>query len=174
MGCDKISCIMKNAVIGIIWNTDRTRVIAIHRRDIDIWVLPGGGIEENETPEEAILREVEEETGLKSEIIRKVGEYTPINRLASLTHLYECRIISGHLTVGDESRAVEFISIEQLPNNFFPLHYDWIKDARLNHQDIIYKPIDQITYGLLFKYLLRHPIKMLRYAFSRFGFPLNR
>jgi ADP-ribose pyrophosphatase YjhB (NUDIX family) len=39
------------------------------------WALPGGKVEAEETVEEAIVREVKEETGLKVEIIRKIGEY---------------------------------------------------------------------------------------------------
>lgn len=42
------------------------------------WVLPKGKIEPGETPEEAALREVEEETGVRAEILRPAGtsEYT--------------------------------------------------------------------------------------------------
>jgi len=32
----------------------------------DYWTLPGGGVEENKTPEEAIIREVKEEVCLDS------------------------------------------------------------------------------------------------------------
>jgi ADP-ribose pyrophosphatase YjhB (NUDIX family) len=40
----------------------------VQRGDI-VWNFPGGGIEEGETPEEACLREVEEETGFIVNIV---------------------------------------------------------------------------------------------------------
>ncbi len=40
------------------------------------WRLPKGIIEKNESSQEAALREVEEETGVKAEIGEKVGETT--------------------------------------------------------------------------------------------------
>lgn len=45
------------------------------------WVLPKGKVEPGETPEAAALREVEEETGVRAEILRPAGtsEYTYIS-----------------------------------------------------------------------------------------------
>ena len=40
------------------------------------WMFPGGGINKNERPEEAVKREVMEEVGIEVEGLRKIGEYT--------------------------------------------------------------------------------------------------
>lgn len=60
---------------GILFCTPDGRVLLMHRtgeaeKDGDIrgcWAFPGGGIEDEETAEEAARREIEEETGLKYE-----------------------------------------------------------------------------------------------------------
>lgn len=162
------------AVIGIVFNANRDRVLAIRRRDVDVWVLPGGGCEPHETPEQSILREVFEETGLKTKIRRPVAIYYPINRLTRETHVFECERESGELTMGEETREVHFFPVEELPKSFFFLHKDWLQDALIHHPHIIHKEITQITYGTALKLLLKHPIKVLRYLFSRLGFPINK
>lgn len=43
---------------------DRGRVLVGRHRDLDLWVLPGGGAEPGETPPDCAVREVWEETGL--------------------------------------------------------------------------------------------------------------
>ena len=164
---------MKSSVIVIIFNETREQLIAIKRRDVPIWVLPGGGIEENETPEEAALREIVEETGLKVSIKRKVAEYTPKNYLAKVTHLFECQYVSGIPHEGTETKEIHFFSYQNLPKPFFFLHQEWLNDALKNEKGIIRKSIEQVTYFRLFLYFCRHPLWVLRLALSRLGLPIN-
>jgi len=160
---------MKKAAIGIIVTNDN-KVLLIKRRDVPIWVIPGGGIEDGETPADAVTREVYEETGLTVEIVRKVAEYHPINKLSSLTHVFECRSIQGQPTVGPETGDIEFFSIDNFPNNLFPLHRDWINDAFQKFPYVIKRPLTKANYLQGSWYFIKHPIIGLRYILAR----LNR
>lgn len=164
---------MKSAAIGIIFSNDKTRVLVIQRNDVPVWVLPGGGIDLGESPEEAVIREVWEETGLRVNVCRKVGEYTPLNRLARLTYVFECQAIDGTLSTGAETRDIGFYLIEDLPPSFFVVHQDWLQDALRKEKDVIKKPIDRVTYFQVVKFFFQHPLLFLRFALSRLGFPIN-
>lgn len=48
---------------------------ALHWHRLGLWLPPGGHIEENEDPIEAVLREVHEETGMRAEIVPTSGRY---------------------------------------------------------------------------------------------------
>lgn len=52
------------------------KILLIKRRDVPVWVIPGGGIEKGETSEVAAIRETKEESGYDIKIIRKVAEYS--------------------------------------------------------------------------------------------------
>lgn len=45
------------------------RILLVHHRRIGAWVPPGGHVEVDELPHETAIREIEEETGVKVEII---------------------------------------------------------------------------------------------------------
>ena len=70
---------MINVVNAIIKSRDGSRFLAIKRKDgihAGKWAFPGGVVEKGETAEDALKREVKEETGLDiSRIIRKISEY---------------------------------------------------------------------------------------------------
>src|SRR5881296_435111 len=81
---------------------DQGRILLAHRRDIDWWNLPGGGMEVGETVEEALYREVYEETGLQVEIEQLVGVYSkPQKQEVVLT--FRCHVTGGVLKETTES-----------------------------------------------------------------------
>src|SRR5438034_900415 len=111
---------------------EEERVLLAHRRDIDWWNLPGGGMELGETVEEAICREVREETGLEVVVEYLVGVYSkPQKQEVVLT--FRCRATGGTLTATDESRACRYFALDTLPLNTLPKHRQRVEDALLNH-----------------------------------------
>ena len=65
---------------GLVIDSTGTKGLLIGRRDLKdqkrerlLWSLPKGHIEPGETPEQAAIREVAEETGIESEIARELG-----------------------------------------------------------------------------------------------------
>lgn len=115
---------------------DQGRILLAHRRDIDWWNLPGGGMEIGETVEQAIQREVLEETGLEIVVDQLVGVYSkPQKREIVLT--FRCRITGGALTPTEESRQCLFFDPQALPANTLPKQRQRIEDALLQHPHAI-------------------------------------
>ena len=164
----------KQAVFGIIFTPDRKKVLLIKRRDIPVWVLPGGGIEKDESPEAAAVREILEETGLQVKIIRKVAEYLPVNAFTQLSLLFECEAVSGDLVLSSETKDIAYFPIDDLPKLLSPPYPGWIQDTLQNHPDILKKKIEGVSYFVFIKLLILHPILVLRYLLMRLGIPFNK
>ena len=77
-----------NQVYGICFDEDGKIVIVSGPKKI--WLLPGGTPEKNETPEQTLVREVDEEADLDLQDIRPLG-YQKIENLDSSEIFYQLR-----------------------------------------------------------------------------------
>lgn len=95
------------------------------------WALPGGFVEYGEKTEDAAVREVLEETGLKTKINHLVGVYSDPDRDPrghTITVVYLLEICNGGLKSGDDVSDVKFFDLNHLPELSFD-HKDIIKDV---------------------------------------------
>lgn len=85
---------MRKAVRAIVVNNDKLLVMKRDKFGKEYYTLVGGHIEPGEHPEQALLREIHEETGVSVKIVRQV--YT---EHASLPYgdqlVYLCEYVSG-------------------------------------------------------------------------------
>lgn len=64
---------MRNRSMALVTREDQILMIQTLRRGRYIWELPGGGIEIGETPEEAAIRELKEESSLDGTVVRPLN-----------------------------------------------------------------------------------------------------
>ena len=67
----------------------------------EYYIIPGGGIEENETLEQAVIREVKEELSVDIEVEGYIGSEEFDRNIA---HLYKCNIVSGIPKLGGKEK----------------------------------------------------------------------
>lgn len=96
------------------------------------WCLPGGRMEINETCEEAVIREVKEETGLECEIVKLLNVYSKKGRDPrghTVSVGYVLTPIKGKLKPNFESSELKFFPISEIPQNLGFDHQSIIDDA---------------------------------------------
>ncbi|MFZ4648178.1 MAG: NUDIX domain-containing protein [Patescibacteria group bacterium] len=111
--------------VGILLKGDE--VLLIHRKNIkEYFVFPGGGVEKGETIEQAVSRELKEETSIKISIAKLL--YKHIYDDTTEQYFYLCDYISGEPKLSDNSIENQ----EMLKGNDYyqPL---WVKLSELRN-----------------------------------------
>jgi ADP-ribose pyrophosphatase YjhB (NUDIX family) len=130
--------IIRPGVTGIVLGPQG---LLLHRRsDNGRWGLPGGSVEFGETVAEAVVREVQEETGYDVEPVRLVGVYSRPDLDQIVTYAdgnvihyvsasFECRVLGGEARTCAESLEVAWFDPERPPPDLLPMHYVRIVDC---------------------------------------------
>jgi 8-oxo-dGTP diphosphatase len=82
------------------------------------YALPGGIVEYGESAEDCVVREVLEETGLRTSVKRLVGVFSSPDRDPRghfVTLLYELEITGGKVMGGDDAESASFYPMDDLP-----------------------------------------------------------
>lgn len=88
-------------------------VLLGRRRDGGFWTLPGGGVEEGETPWQAVVRETREETGFDVEVVR-LATVDWKQAASDIVFVFECGITGGAAATSNETSEVRFVPKEDL------------------------------------------------------------
>jgi len=94
------------------------------------WALPGGFVEYEEKTEDAVKREVFEETGLKTKIKQLVGIYSDPKRDPrghTITIVYNLEISGGKMESSGDACDINFFNVNKLPQLSFD-HNSIIQD----------------------------------------------
>ena len=129
------------AASGIVFN-GKGEVLLEKRADNGWWGLPGGHIDVGESVEQAAIREILEETGIRTRVRRLVGIYSdPQNNVIGaysdgLIHfvvlIFECEYLSGDLRVSAESTDIGYFPARDLPAQTLLCDVQAVNDALEN------------------------------------------
>ena len=112
------------------WIDDDGSYLALRRGEEPLkgeWNMPGGFVEVGERGDEAIVREVAEETGLEIEVVELIGIFDSTygsgdDAKAIFDVAYRCRITggdAGELDVSDESSEARWFPLAEFPDPAF-------------------------------------------------------
>ena len=118
-------------VVGAVIVNDEGQVLAAQRPYSDVsyksykWEFPGGKIEDNESAEEAVVREIREELNCEIKVQRPLGEfeYQYPDFLLNLT-LYECETTGCNPPEALEHHQIKWITPAEAES------LDWIEADR--------------------------------------------
>lgn len=134
---------VRNAARGIVLRDDG-KIAVFNKSFKNEYKLPGGGIENNESPEEAFKREVLEETGCYVEIIKKLGiteEYKTRDNYMQKSYVYIGKVVkdTNKLNVTEKEKDEGAKLIWEEPNRALELIKNCYEKLVASKYESVYK-----------------------------------
>jgi 8-oxo-dGTP diphosphatase len=90
-----------------------------HEPKLGCWSFPSGFVDAGEIPEDAAIREVEEETGIQVALDRMLGVYSKAGERVIFI-AYAGHAVGGYLEAGEECIEVRTFAADAMPELAFP------------------------------------------------------
>jgi ADP-ribose pyrophosphatase YjhB (NUDIX family) len=111
--------------VGVVPSPDGKGMLLIKRAippKIGMYALAGGFLEPKEDPEQGVIREVFEESGLRVRVVRLLW-MVGLPSANEILVFYLCEVVGGELTKSEETSEVTYFPFDQLPKDIaFPTH----------------------------------------------------
>lgn len=129
-------------IIELIDRPDRPIVLIERKHEPFGWAIPGGFVDYGETVETAAIREAEEETGLKVQLVEQFHLYSdptrdPRQHTISLVFIATA---TGSPAAADDAKDVGVFELWQVPTNLCFDHDQVLRDYR-RYRDYGFKPL---------------------------------
>lgn len=136
---------MRHTARGIIFNNQTNKILLIKYLDLETevtkeftegyWVTPGGGLEENESYQEALKREIYEETGITD---IEIGNCV-INRVVNLELIGEKYFLERFYLVKTDCEEIDMIHVTELEKSVI-VDYRWWSVEEIKSSDEVIFP----------------------------------
>jgi len=105
---------------GVVFRDNK--ILLVRELSDGLWTLPGGWADVNESPAEAVVREIAEESGYTARVLKLLAVYDRSKHPhfpVSLYHIYKifflCEITGGSPEGSNETGEVDFFTEDKLP-----------------------------------------------------------
>lgn len=138
--------------VGVLARDESGRVLLHRRTDFDVWGIPGGALELDETLEQCGRREVLEQTGYEVGSLELLGVYSEPELAVRypngdetlwVTVTFEAKVAGeGGSFERSESSDVRFFALDELPEILYP-HRRMVTDLTATDRPVFGTPISE-------------------------------